>query len=146
MKRTTQKGFRILLISASFEKEWRSPTINKNSHYPLGLGYLHAYLENKGHNVNTLFLNDYSFDQCFKEVLRTIADIKPEITGFNILTNNRVSSFRIIEYIHRNCPGIRILIGGIHATLMYRQIITKFPFIIAVLGEGKLLRLNYLKN
>jgi len=138
MKQSSSKKFRILLVASSFEDEWRSPTVNTNSHYPLGLAYIHAYLEKFHHTVKSLFLNDYSFEDCFSRVKTTIKRFKPDIVGFNMLTNNRVSSFRLIEYVHEKYPHIKILIGGIHSTLMYRQIIEKYPYLIAVLGEGEI--------
>ena len=138
MNSKKKNGFRVLFISASFEDRWRSPVINQNSHYPLGLGYLHSYLEKMGHNVTTLFLNDYSYADCFAEVNDSLKKFSPEFVGFNILTNNRTASFRLIEHIHDNFPRIRILIGGIHTTLMYRQIIRKFPYVTAVIGEGEI--------
>jgi anaerobic magnesium-protoporphyrin IX monomethyl ester cyclase len=129
---------KILLISASFEDEWRSKVINVNSHYPLGLGYLHSYLESKGHLVNTLFLNDYEYRSCFARVKSELKQFNPNVVGFNILTNNRVSSFKLMEYIHIHFPKTKIIIGGIHTSVMYKQIINKYPFVVAVIGEGEL--------
>lgn len=54
-----------------------------------------------------------------------------------MMTFNRVSSFRMMEYIHETYPDIKQLIGGVHATIMHRQIIEKYPFAIAVLAEGE---------
>jgi radical SAM superfamily enzyme YgiQ (UPF0313 family) len=131
-------GFRVLLISSSFEKEWRSKTINQNSHYPLGLGYLHSYLEKEGYTLKTLFLNDYPGASCLRRVKQVTHDWHPAVVGFNMLTNNRVSSFRLIEFVHDTYPYIHILIGGIHATLMHDQIIERYPFVISVNGEGEI--------
>lgn len=127
----------ILLISSSFEEDARNKTINFNSHYPLGLAYLHAFLENYNHISHTLFLNDYPYPECRKIVLKNVKMHSPNVVGFNIITQNRTSSFRLIRHIHKNNPNIRILIGGIHTTVMYKQILRRFPYIIAVLGEGE---------
>jgi len=138
---------KILLISTNFE-EVSLITASKSrfsglkttdmSHYPIGLAYLHSCLELDGHKIQTLFLNNYNETTCFESVIKTIREFSPEIVGLQILTANRVSSFRLIEYLHNNYPEIQILIGGIHATIMYQQILNKFPYVIAVLGEGEI--------
>lgn len=129
---------KILFLASSFEDPARSKTINHNSHYPLGMGYLHAYLEKCGHNVRTLFLNDYPYDACKRIFLHDVKSMNPDIVGFNILTQNRASTFKLIKIIHSKYPRIQILIGGIHTTIMYHQIVKQFSYVIAVLGEGEL--------
>jgi anaerobic magnesium-protoporphyrin IX monomethyl ester cyclase len=129
---------KVLLVTASFEDEQRSPEIQDNSHYPIGLGYLHAFIESKGHHVTTLFLNDYPSEQCTRIVIGNLEDLKPDVVGFQILTGNRVVSFRLIEHVLRTYPDVKIVIGGIHATIMHEQILTRYPSITAILGEGEI--------
>lgn len=129
---------KIIFITASFEDEQRSPEIQDNSHYPIGVGYLHSFIESKGHDVTTLFLNDYNPEECTDIVIRNIETSNPDIVGFQILTGNRVVSFRLIEHININYPSIKIIIGGIHATVMYKQILDKYPFLTVILGEGEI--------
>jgi anaerobic magnesium-protoporphyrin IX monomethyl ester cyclase len=107
-------------------------------YYPLGLAYLHSYLESKKIDVKTMCLNNKPYEYCFKKVIEGLKDFSPNIVGFQILTSNRVSSYRLIEYIHKNHPEIKIIIGGIHSTIMYKQLIEKYPFLIAILGEGEI--------
>lgn len=138
---------KILLVSTSFEteslitasvKKRQGVKTDDESHYPLGIAYLHAYLEQRGHEVKTLFLNNHDFTACFEAVKQEVAAMSPTIVSFQILTANRTSSCRLIEYLHAAYPQIKILIGGIHTTLMYRQLLDKYPFVIAALGEGEL--------
>jgi radical SAM superfamily enzyme YgiQ (UPF0313 family) len=137
---------KIIFITASFEDEQRSPEIQDNSHYPIGIGYLHSFIESKGHHVTTLFLNDYKPEACMDIVIRNIEESKPDIVGFQILTGNRVISFRLTEYIKNNYPSIKIIIGGIHATIMYKQILDKYPFLTVILGEGEITISELLDN
>lgn len=129
---------KIIIITASFEDEQRSRDIQDNSHYPIGLGYLHSFLEYKGHTVTTLFLNDYKPEDCINIALSNIKYIQPDIVGLQILTGNRVCSFRLIEYIHDQYPNTKIIAGGVHVTVMYEQILLRYPFLTAVLGEGEI--------
>jgi len=144
MRKSLQINNRVLLVSPSFEKEWRSSVVNSNSHYPLGLGYLHAYLEKNGYIVQTLFLNDYPEKQTISLVKSTLRSFKPAVLGLNMLTNNRVNSFRLIEHVHNKFPNTIIIIGGIHATLMYKQIIQNYHYVIAVIGEGEITAIELL--
>lgn len=137
---------RILILSGSEEesptnpgsKKVYNPTGEDESMYPLGIAYLHAYLESRGHEVKTLFLGNYSWADCFNEVQKLVKDWLPDIVGFQILASTRVSAYRLIEYFHENYPQVKLLAGGIHTSIMYRQLITKYPYLIAVLGEGEL--------
>ena len=128
---------KLLLISASLEEKVRPPSRN-TTYYPLGLAYLHAYLEKQGNTVETLFMNDYPYDDCYRTVLDKLKDFRPEVVGFNILTSNRVSTCHLIGHIHEHFPEMKILIGGIHTSAMYDQLIRKYPYVVAVVGEGEL--------
>lgn len=133
---------KILLISPPFEEEWRDPTINHNSHYPLGVAYLHSYLETRGHTVESLSLNSYEYADANDIVREKLCAFAPEVVGLNMLTSNRVSCFNVIEHIQNSHPGMRVVIGGIHASTMYEQILRKYPGTIAVIGEGEIIMAN----
>lgn len=128
----------VLLVTASFEDEQRSAEIQDDSHYPIGLGYLHSYIESKGHRVTTLFLNDHAPDRCTRVVVGSLEELRPDVVGFQVLTGNRVVTFRLIEYVLGAYPDMKIIIGGIHATILHEQILAKYPSITAILGEGEI--------
>lgn len=137
---------KILLISSSFEKislinasnyQKEGVKTTEISHYPLGLAYLYSFLELQGHKIEVLFLNNYAEESCFQKVVEKMEKFLPDIVGFQIFTANRASSYALIEYTRRNYPKTKILIGGIHATLMHGQLLEKFPYTVAVLGEGE---------
>ena len=138
---------KILLISSSFEeislvtaseKQKAGAKTTDESHYPVGIAYLHAYLESQGHEIKSLFLNNRSFSDCLETVSSDVKTFEPDIVGFQILTPNRISSYRLIEHLHEFNPDIQLVAGGIHATLMHRQLIEKYPYLIVVLGEGEI--------
>jgi len=141
------KENKVLLVTTSFEEvPYPEAKTDENSHYPLGLAYLYSYLESKGIQLKMLFLNHKPHNYCFKKVIETIENFSPDIVGFQMLTANRVSSYRLIEYIHKNYPKIKMMIGGIHSTIMYKQLIEKYPFLIAVLGEGEITSFELIKE
>lgn len=140
---------KVLLVTSNFENIILGNIggkTNEESHYPIGLAYLHSYLESKGINTEMLCLNHRSYENCFKEVIEKINTFSPNIIGFQMITANRVSSYRLIEYIHKKYPGIKLVIGGIHSTIMYEQLIEKYPFLIIILGEGEITFLELIKE
>jgi len=130
---------KILLITTSFEEisKLTGAKTSEEMHYPIGLAYLHAYLKSKGHHTKMLCLNHTSYEDCFKKLIETVKEFSPQIVGFQVLTSNRISTYNSIEHLHKNFPDIKIILGGIHATIMYEQLIKKYPFTIVVLGEGE---------
>jgi len=137
----------ILLVTASFESVSLITAYSQNdhgvklddtSHYPLGLAYLHSYLESKGRSVRTLWLNNYDEEFCVSRVIDSICECRPLVIGFQMLTPNRVCTYRLIERIHKQFPEILVVAGGIHATLMYNQLLNRFEYLYIVMGEGEL--------
>jgi len=137
---------KILLVTSNFEENTgplyadREKVLDMidGSHYPLGITYLHSYVESCGHEVRSLFLNSFSQEMCFGEVARVLEEFRPEIVGFQMLTQNRVSTYRLMEYIHGKYPEMRIVAGGVHASIMYEQLVKKYPYLVVVIGEGEL--------
>jgi anaerobic magnesium-protoporphyrin IX monomethyl ester cyclase len=126
-----------LLVSTPWEQnQLVFTTTDDISHYPIGLAYLHSYLESKGHVVETMWLNNSQtgWESAFTS---QIMNFKPDVIGFNMLTMNRVSTYLAIELVHEKFPGTMIVLGGIHATLMYAQLLKKYPFVIIIRGEGE---------
>ncbi|MDP3014215.1 MAG: cobalamin-dependent protein, partial [Candidatus Subteraquimicrobiales bacterium] len=111
---------------------------NPKASYALGLLYLHSYLESKGHIVRTFLMNEDSFVISRDKISHSILENMPDYIGIQILTQTRVNAFKMIEYLHDNYPNIKIIVGGIHATIMYDQIIRKYPFVIIIIGEGEI--------
>jgi len=138
---------KILLVSSSFEESslitaGNDPKLEikltDESHYPLGMAYLHSYLESIGHDVQTLFLNNRTYEGCFQEIIRVVDEFCPDIVGFQILTPNRISSYRLIRHLNDKYPDIRLIAGGVHTTIMYKQLLDQFPYLITVIGEGEI--------
>jgi len=132
------KSSKILMITPSFEDEHRAAGIMSDSHYPLGLAYLEAYLRQRGHQVKILFLNDFPYVNCALISAHHIETMKPDYVFIQMLTQNRVMGYKLIEYLNLTYPDIRIVIGGVHASVMGEQILAKYPFIMVVRGEGEL--------
>ena len=128
---------KVLLVQTTLEFIEESFHDSINAAYPLGLAYLHSYLEDEGHEVCSLNLTEVPFDDCSATVLEKIKVFSPGLVGFQILTSNRVSSFLLIERLRESNPSLSIVVGGIHVSETSERIVERFPHVIAVLREGE---------
>jgi len=128
---------RFLLATCSLAEKWR-PTVDPvNGHYPLGMASLYAVAEQAGHSVDLLYLVAEPQERCTSLILDTIREKDIQVLGLSVITDNRVASFRTIEAVLDECPQVRVILGGIHVSVMYEQILTRYPQVIAVRGEGE---------
>ena len=128
---------KILLACTSIEDSSRTEDA-PDSHYPLGIAYLHAYLEkHTNHKVESRFLNNVSTEICLTEMKKVMFEFKPDVVGISIMTHSRVSSFKLVDYISENHPETKIILGGIHPTIMWKQLANKYKDAIIVVGEGE---------
>lgn len=130
---------KILLCCTSIEDGHRSEDVH-DTHYPLGLAYLQAYLEKhrpeKDEFVN-LYLNNIPYDRCFKTVIDNLKKFKPDLLGISMMTHSRVSAFKMIEYAQKHYPEMKVVVGGMHPTVMWEQIARKYPGVVVCRGEGE---------
>ena len=130
---------KILLCCTSIQDEHRSED-NHDSHYPLGLAYLQSYIEHhrpdKDEFIN-LYLNNVPYEECYAEIKENLKNFQPDVFGVSIMTHSRVTAYRMIEYVHENYPDTKIVVGGMHPSVMWYQMVEKYPYIVAVRGEGE---------
>ncbi|NQS90687.1 radical SAM protein [Patescibacteria group bacterium] len=105
--------------------------------YQLGIAYLGAVLEQKGHLVKFFDFFDIPFNVIERKFIRKVKKLKPDIVGFSLLTMNRISSFRLVKNIKAINPNIKIILGGIHCSTLYEQILLNFPVDAICVGEGE---------
>lgn len=124
---------KILLISPPSEKPY-----NERTSYALGIAYIEATLEKRGHDVYLLDYFQKSFEMVEEEILDKIKKNKPDIVGISCLTLNRTSARLISKKIKEKYPEIIIIIGGVHPTALPEQVILNYDIDTIVLGEGDL--------
>ena len=128
---------KVLLISHSFEENSRADC-SPNEPYSLGLAYIASFLETKGHEVDILCLNNFDFSYSHKLILSKIDEFKPEVLGIQMFSMNRVSSYLLIDYCSEKYPNLKLVIGGIHASIMADQIVERYRNVVVVVGEGEI--------
>ncbi|MBF0125761.1 MAG: B12-binding domain-containing radical SAM protein [Magnetococcales bacterium] len=128
---------KIVLAFCSLADKWL-PTLDKeNGHYSLGLGMLASVMEEAGYDCRVLFMPEQTQPACLERLRDTLATEPPVVLGFGMMSDNRVATYRAIEMVRLSHPDLPVVIGGVHATVMYQQLLTRYPHLIAVLGEGE---------
>jgi radical SAM superfamily enzyme YgiQ (UPF0313 family) len=102
--------------------------------YPLGAGFLGTILKQNGHEVRIFDQNAEGADDSF--LLRQITEFQPDLIGFSVITPNYPVARDQIRQIRLSFPEIRIIAGGIHATLFPEDLIADGADAV-VLGEGE---------
>ncbi len=100
---------------------------------PLGIAYLASTLEKHGFEVRAIDMFDYSWDK----VKQTLKEEQPDVIGITCLTEQRASPLelaRLSKTMNKDCV---VIMGGIHPTIMYEQILEHWPVDIIILGEGE---------
>jgi len=123
---------KILLFAAPFEN-----TSEQEASYPLGIAYLGAVLEKKGYEIKAYDFLFENLDKLLPKIKEIIISEKPDVIGLSSMTTNRISSFKLAVLAKKINPKIKVIMGGVHPTLMYKQILENFPVDFIVLGEGE---------
>jgi anaerobic magnesium-protoporphyrin IX monomethyl ester cyclase len=101
---------------------------------PVGLLSIAAYLEQKGYEV---ILANFSRTG-FRKTAERITKLKPDVVGISMYTHNRADSLKLAQGIKKSLRGVRIILGGPHATFLADEIIRRYSYIDYVIrGEGE---------
>jgi anaerobic magnesium-protoporphyrin IX monomethyl ester cyclase len=72
---------------------------------------------------------------------------KPDVVGCTCITPSIYKAERVLEIAKEVHPGTVTVLGGIHATFMYQQVLTEAPWIdVIVRGEGEEILINLIKT
>ncbi len=75
-----------------------------------------------------------------------LAALAPDVVGTTAITPSIYKAERVLEIAKAVAPGCVTLLGGVHGTFMYQQVLTEAPWIDAVVrGEGEAVLVNVLR-
>lgn len=101
---------------------------------PLGLLYVAAALEGAGHGV---VVRDLNWQKIEPEIWDQIGDGEIGAVGISMLSFVRAEGYRIIRRVKELNPGVMVMVGGIHATVLGKQVLGAYPADACVVGEGE---------
>ena len=136
--RKTSKA-RVFLAEASLEEQnvgrGEHSELN-NAHYPVGLTYLDAALRRNNYGVLTKDYTLWREFRCLEDIRNSVETFKPQFVGFSVMTMTRVSTYKAIKLVKGIDKNIKIVLGGIHPNVMYRQLLENLDIDAVCLGEG----------
>ena len=112
---------------------------------PAWVAYLTGYLKAAGfHDVVFVDAMTHHLDDA--QVRERIATIQPDIVGCTAITPAIYKAERLLQIAKEVNPAIVTVLGGIHGTFMYPQVLKEAPWIDAIVrGEGEQVFLNLVR-
>ena len=101
--------------------------------FPLGVGYVASYLEQKGHEVTLLDLSHRDLG-----ILQHLKDREFDVAGISITTPQLDLASAVIRTLRETFPGTPIVAGGIHPSYFMGQFLEDHDVDYVVYGEGEL--------
>ncbi|MBB1075636.1 magnesium-protoporphyrin IX monomethyl ester anaerobic oxidative cyclase [Rhodoferax sp. 4810] len=112
---------------------------------PAWVAYLTGYLKAGGY-TDIVFVDAMTLDLSEEVMRKKFAEIKPDIVGCTAITPSIYKAQRLLQVAKEVNPNIITVLGGIHATFMFSQVLGESPWIDAVVrGEGEAVFLNLVK-
>ncbi|MDI7277390.1 MAG: radical SAM protein, partial [Anaerolineae bacterium] len=104
--------------------------------FPLGLGYLAAVLSEHGFQTEIADLSCQTPDD--GEIRSLIRSRQPDVIGISAVTENYREAMGLARLARETVPSARIVMGGVHATFRYEELLQRCPEIdFVVVGEGE---------
>nr|Q7X2C7.1 RecName: Full=Anaerobic magnesium-protoporphyrin IX monomethyl ester cyclase; Short=MPE cyclase [Rubrivivax gelatinosus]AAP73428.1 anaerobic Mg-protoporphyrin IX monomethyl ester cyclase [Rubrivivax gelatinosus] len=109
---------------------------------PAWVAYLAGYLKAGGY-TDVIFVDAMTNDLSEDQVREKITTLKPDIVGCTAITPAIYKAERTLQIAKEVNPDIVTVLGGIHGTFMYPQVLKEAPWIDAIVrGEGEQVMLN----
>lgn len=127
-----------------------------NDYESLGLEYISAVLKNAGIKTALIYKNlvDYyafdssgkPYDSFYQKIASEICKRKPDVLALSLLTDTFQINISIAKEVKRLNPDIKVLVGGVHASLLPELTLT-YPQVDALcIGDGEFSTLAYMQN
>ena len=127
---------------------------------PLGLAYIAACLERRGHEVAIIDCVVEGFDRLTplpdgrrrhgldgEEILRQIRDFHPELAGVSCLFSAQSpAAHQVCALVKQADPRIRTIMGGAHPSAVPEEVLADPNVDVAALGEGELTMLRLVES
>lgn len=132
---------RVILINPPLDSVLRDGHVDPVTSYlfynsaPLGLLYIAAVLEQQGHHVGCLDAAAEKLD--IPGTVRRIEEFKPDIIGVGSTTVVFDGARELAERLKEALPGVPIVLGGYHVTLVPDEAMKHECFDVGVIHEGE---------
>ncbi len=104
---------------------------------PAWVAYLAGSLRKEGFN-DIIFLDAMTHNLSEEDLGNKLRGLQPDIVGVTAITPSIYTAERVLEIAKEVCPQALRVLGGVHATFMYKQVLSEAPWVdVIVRGEGE---------
>jgi len=104
---------------------------------PAWVAYLAGHLRKAGFN-DIHFIDAMTHNLEEDEVVRRLVELQPDVVGTTAITPSIYMAERLLELAREHVPQALRVLGGIHATFMFKQVLSEAPWVdVIVRGEGE---------
>ena len=104
---------------------------------PAWAAYLAGHLRDAGFD-DVHFIDAMTNNIGDDELRDRLAALQPDVVGTTAITPSIYKAETVLDIARDVCPGAVRVLGGIHATFMYKQVLSEAPWIdVIVRGEGE---------
>jgi len=133
-----------MLVNAPYLFVYRRLNFGRNFYFPLGIGYIAAVLKEKGYDVSLLDVEPLNLT--LEGLAARVRHEKPHLVGISCATANFNAACEIGDAV-KQVSGAKVILGGVHATVMWKEILAQCPqFDAAAIGEGEFTLLDLCKS
>jgi anaerobic magnesium-protoporphyrin IX monomethyl ester cyclase len=104
---------------------------------PAWVAYLAGHLKDAGF-TDIHFIDAMTNDLTEGDLRRKLAELAPDVVGTTAITPSIYKAEEVLKIAQEVAPDAVRVLGGIHATFMYKQVLSEAPWIdVIVRGEGE---------
>jgi anaerobic magnesium-protoporphyrin IX monomethyl ester cyclase len=104
---------------------------------PAWAAYLAGSLKDAGY-TDVSFIDAMTNDLSDEALAQRIREEKPDLVGATSITPSIYKAERALQIAKEVAPGCVTMLGGVHATFMFKQVLSEAPWIdVIVRGEGE---------
>lgn len=140
----------------SGNKKEKSLLFFYNDYESLGLEYISAKVRSANIKTSLIYKNFadfYAFDSSdklcqdfYKKVASEIVERRPDVLALSLLTDTFQINMSIAQEVKKIAPEVKVLVGGVHATLLPELTLNYSQIDALCIGEGEFSTLAYLQN
>jgi anaerobic magnesium-protoporphyrin IX monomethyl ester cyclase len=102
---------------------------------PLGLANLIAYLKKHGEKAGLIDLQALGMTDA--ELKARLKKSRPDLVGITAMTPTYPSALRLAKFVREALPKAKIVMGGVHPTIMPEPVFEEAPVDFVIRGEGE---------
>lgn len=127
---------KIILLKAPYLELYKGVDDVATNQAPLGIAYIAAVLREAKHTV--ILRDPENQDMTYDDVGSLILKERPDIVGITSATANFGNAVKLARIAKQSGEPL-VVLGGIHATSLPDEVLTKYPEIdLVVVGEGEI--------